>query len=124
MEINITNLETKMCSNTFNEDSIKEQLSRQFSKFDNNGIVQVEFKDTKNSGIYEVFMKLEANKKTFSSAAKDSTASKAYAQAKSKLSAQVEKQRSVKKQKAHSPRGGRVASKILAKDTDNESKAL
>ena len=45
MQINITNLETKMCSNTFNEQSITTQLERQFGKFDANGIVHVSAKD-------------------------------------------------------------------------------
>ncbi len=104
MQINITNLETKMCSNTFNEQSITTQLERQFGKFDANGIVQVNFKEVKNSGLYQVSIKFEQDTTSFSSNASATTASKAFGQAKAKLSAQVEKQRSVKKCGKRSPK--------------------
>ncbi len=103
MQINITNLETKMCSNTFNEEFVKAQLERQFSKFDEKALVQVSFKEVKNSGLYEVIMKLEAQNKTFSSSATNNSASKCFAEAKEKLFAQATKQRSVEKTKAHNP---------------------
>lgn len=113
MEINITNLETKMCSNTFNEESIKAQLERGFGKFDAKGLLQVEFREQKVGG-YEVSLKLDANKKSYTASSTDSTASKAFSQAKAKLSSQVEKQRSVQKCGKRSPKG--EVKKLLKED--------
>lgn len=111
MQINISNLETKMCSNTFNEESIKAQLERQFGKFDKNAILQVNFREVKNSGMYEVSMKLDANKKSYTSTADETSASKGYAEAKEKLFAQISKERSVNKDKSRPPRCKKSVSK-------------
>ena len=120
MQVNILGLEEKMCSNVFDQASIQKQLDRQFGKFDSKGIMQVSFRDVKNSGLYEVAMKLESKGKNFNSSAQDETASKALGEAKRKLKYQILKDQEAKKCEKRSPRGGRAAQKILSEQEERK----
>ena len=114
MQVNISNLETNMCSNTFNQEFIEKQAERQFGNLaGDEGVLQVVFHKIKNNGLYDVNLRLDTAKKNYSSSASASTASKSFSDAMCKIDAQINKQRSVCKSRAKTARGNKVANKML-----------
>ena len=110
MQVNISNLETNMCSNTFNQEFIEKQAERQFGNLAGDEGV---FHKIKNNGLYDVNLRLDTAKKNYSSSASASTASKSFSDAMCKIDAQINKQRSVCKSRAKTARGNKVANKML-----------
>lgn len=112
MQVNISNLETFMCSNTFDEDFIKKQAETQFSKFDKNGILQVVFGKKSTKG-YDLDMRLTANKKNYTSNTAATTASKCFADGIEKIKAQLSKERSKQKSSIKAQPRAKVVKKVL-----------
>lgn len=117
MQVNILNFETSMQSNSFDENTIQKQADRQFGKVaGDNGVLQVAFHKIKNSGLCDVTMRLDTDKKSYSSSASSSTASKSFADAVSKMDAQINKQRDLKKSRTKQPRGSKAVAKTIGLD--------
>lgn len=113
MQVNINNLETNMCSNTFNEDFIKKQAETQFSKFDKEGILQVTFGKKSTKG-YDLDMRLTAKKKNYTANSSATTASKCFADGIEKIKAQLSKERSKQKSSIKAQPRGKAAKRVLA----------
>ena len=116
MQVNISNLETFMCSNTFNEDFIKKQAETQFSKYDADGILQVVFGKAKNNGTYDLDIRLTANKKNYTANTTASTASKCFADGIEKIKAQLAKERSKQKSSVKAQPKKKVVKKVMGEE--------
>lgn len=116
MQVNISNLETFMCSNTFNEDFIKKQAETQFSKYDSNGTLQVVFGKAKNNGTYDLDMRLTANKKNYTANTTATTASKCFADGIEKIKAQLSKERSKQKSISKTPPKAKVVKRVMGEE--------
>lgn len=101
MQVNITGLETNMCSNIFDEKFIAEKSEKQLAKYtDKNSVLQVVFSKIKNEGKYATSLNFNTQNKVFSASSDNSNiASKSFSEALDKLTTQLRKSQERSKNK-------------------------